>query len=41
MRRERFRKLGVWSEGSGSFGLAATPLMSSTVPSAGPPGPSR
>lgn len=38
LRRARFRKLGVWSEGSGSFGLAATPLMSTTVPPIAPPG---
>jgi len=30
LRRERFRKLGVWCEGSGSFGLAAVPLMPTT-----------
>jgi acetyl-CoA carboxylase carboxyl transferase subunit alpha len=39
LRRERFRRLGQWSEGAGSFGLAATPLMAAPVP--GVLGPSR
>jgi acetyl-CoA carboxylase carboxyl transferase alpha subunit len=36
VRRERFRRLGVWSEGSGAFGLAATPLMPTAAPTASP-----